>query len=104
MDSAIKKGTQLALAGAFLAAVSMAAVPAQAAEEEFEKCFGISEKGANDCASEAGNSCAGTSTVDFDPLAWKLVKKGTCATTMIDLPDGTKRPGSLEAITANTTG
>ena len=64
----MKKGTQLAIAGAFLAAVGIAgtAAPAQAADD-FEKCFGVSLKAQNDCASEGNNSCAGTSSTDFDP-------------------------------------
>ena len=63
-----------------------------------EKCFGIAKAGQNDCAAEGSNSCAGTSKVDFDPHGWKLVKKGTCTTTSVTLPDGKTRNGSLEAI------
>ncbi len=42
-----------------------------------EKCYGVAKAGQNDCAS-GKNSCAGTSRVDNDPAAWKLVAKGTC--------------------------
>jgi uncharacterized membrane protein len=91
------KITSLALAGALASAVSLATAPAQAADD-MEKCFGIAKAGQNDCAAEGSNSCAGTSKVDFDTQAWKLVKKGTCTTTNVTLPDGKARSGSLEPI------
>ena len=65
------------------------------AEGEMEKCFGVAEAGKNDCAAGAGTTCAGTSKVDFQGNAWKLVPVGTCTT--MELPDG--RMGSLEALT-----
>jgi uncharacterized membrane protein len=34
--------------------------------------------GKNDCAAGAGTTCAGTSTVDYDPAHWKYVAKGSC--------------------------
>lgn len=83
-----------ALASSVMAAISLANTAAMA-EGPTEKCFGIALAGQNDCASAGGNSCAGTSKVDYDKSAWKLVPKGTCEATMITLPDGTKRPGSL---------
>lgn len=43
-----------------------------------EKCFGIALKGQNDCKAGPGTSCAGTSTVDYQGNAWKLVEAGTC--------------------------
>jgi uncharacterized membrane protein len=86
----------LAIAGSLLTALALASAPAQA--EEKEKCFGISLAGQNDCAAEGGNSCAGTSKVDYDKAAWKLVPKGSCETTMVKLPDGTERAGSLTPI------
>lgn len=50
-----------------------------AAQADMEKCYGISKAGKNDCAaSEAGTSCAGTSTVDSDPNAWMYLPKGKC--------------------------
>ena len=51
-----------ALAGAFAAAMALAPVPVQAADEGAakEKCYGIATAGHNDCASAANNSCAGT--------------------------------------------
>lgn len=52
---------------------------AHAADESKEKCFGISKAGQNDCSSKnSKHSCAGQSTQDNDPNAFKLVAKGTC--------------------------
>ena len=98
MDQTLKNGSALALAGAFALALGMTVVaPAAGAQEtpaDKEKCVGISLASQNDCASqEAGTSCAGTSTVDYDGFAWKLVDKGTC--TAIETPLGM---GSLEPI------
>jgi len=45
-----------------------------------EKCFGVALKGENNCAAGPGTSCAGTSTVDYQGNAWKLVDAGTCET------------------------
>jgi uncharacterized membrane protein len=67
---------------------------------DMEKCFGVSEAGANDCAAGPGTTCAGTSTVDYQGNAWKLVPAGTCLT--MELPaaaDGTPRQGALEELT-----
>ena len=43
-----------------------------------DKCYGVALAGKNDCAAGAGTSCAGTSTVDYDPHHWKYVSKGSC--------------------------
>ena len=81
------------VAGAVATAVAgMTATPAAAAEQE--KCFGVSLAGQNDCAAGPGTSCAGTSKVDYQGNAWKLVPKGTCVT--MELPDD--RKGSLEEL------
>ncbi|MDX2211285.1 MAG: DUF2282 domain-containing protein [Sphingopyxis sp.] len=45
-----------------------------------EKCYGISLAGHNDCSAGPGTSCAGTSKVNHEGDAWKLVPKGTCTT------------------------
>lgn len=55
-----------------------------------EPCFGAALKGKNDCYAGAGTTCAGTSTVDYQGNAFKLVPAGTC--TAIKTPKG---PGSL---------
>jgi uncharacterized membrane protein len=57
---------------------------------KMEKCFGVALKGHNDCYAGAGTTCAGTSTVDYQGNAFKLVAKGTC--TAMQTPSG---PGSL---------
>src|SRR5215471_20010523 len=58
---------------------------------KFEKCYGVALKGQNDCFAGAGTTCAGTSTVDYQGNAWKIVAKGTC--TAMQTPKG---PGSLK--------
>lgn len=107
----------IVVATAFAAAVgSLAAAPVYAASKaemekmmkenqaktmkemktgKFEQCFGVALKGHNDCYAGAGTTCAGTSTVDYQGNAFKLVKKGTCTT--ISTPNG---HGSLTAIKA----
>lgn len=68
--------TALAFATALIAATSLAAPAAHAAEKE--KCYGVALKGQNDCKAGPGTSCAGTSTVDYQGNAWKLVDAGSC--------------------------
>lgn len=46
-----------------------------------EKCYGISLAGKNDCAAGPGTSCAGSSKMDYQSSAWRLVPAGTCVTT-----------------------
>lgn len=71
-----------ALALAMGSALSLAALPTTVhAADDMEKCFGVAMKGKNDCAAGAGTTCAGTSKVDHQADAWKLVPKGTCQTT-----------------------
>jgi uncharacterized membrane protein len=78
------------------AVIALAAGAAQAADKTGqaaggkEKCYGIAKAGQNDCMAGAGTSCAGTSKVDYDGQAWKMVPKGTCVTTQTP-----KGPGSL---------
>lgn len=81
----------LAVASALACALSGAAAHA---EGEMEKCFGVALAGQNDCKAGEGTTCAGTSKVDYQGNAWKLVPAGTCAT--MELPEG--RMGSLEAL------
>ncbi len=87
----------LAVASALATAIASTGGMALAAENE--KCFGVSLAGQNDCAAGEGTTCAGTSKVDYQGDAWKLVPAGTCVT--MELPaaaDGTARNGSLEAL------
>ena len=92
MSATLKTLTLTALAGAVTAAVASFSLPAAAAEENMEKCYGVALKGQNDCAA-GSSSCAGTSTVDYQGDAWKLVPAGTCTT--METPLG---PGSLTPI------
>ena len=43
-------------------------------------------KGQNDCAAGPGTTCAGTSKIDYQKNAFKLVPKGTCVS--MKTPDG----------------
>jgi uncharacterized membrane protein len=63
------------LAGALATIARAGPAPAQPGAD---KCYGVAMAGKNDCAAGAGTSCAGTSTVDYDPGHWKYVAKGTC--------------------------
>ncbi|MFA5968861.1 MAG: DUF2282 domain-containing protein [Sphingomonas sp.] len=68
-----------------LAAGAATAANAQAAKP-MEKCYGVSKAGKNDCKAGAGTSCAGTSHINYQGDAWKLVPAGTC--TKIKTPKG----------------
>ena len=85
----------LALAGALATALASLSVPVAAEEAAKEKCFGVSLKGANDCAAGPGTTCAATSKTDYQGNAWKHVAKGTCTT--MKTPKGM---GSLSPIKA----
>jgi uncharacterized membrane protein len=80
-----------AFAGALAMGVAMASYGADA-KQPMEKCYGVAKAGENDCKAGAGTSCAGTSKVDYQKNAWKLVPAGTCA--KIKTPNGN---GSLTA-------
>lgn len=69
--------------------------PAEAAKPAMEKCYGVSMAGKNDCAAGPGTTCAGSSKMDYQGNAWKLVPAGTCTT--IKTPKGM---GSLSPIKA----
>ena len=93
MDSKVKSGTSLAVAGAFAAALTMAATANTVKAADNEKCYGVAKAGENDCKAGKGTSCAGSSTIDYQGNAWKLVPKGTC--TAMETPFGN---GSLTCI------
>lgn len=76
-----RRSINLALAASVAAAVTSVSLPAQAQDAANEKCFGVSLKGKNDCAAGPGTTCAGTSKIDYQGNAWKLVPKGTCLKT-----------------------
>lgn len=73
--------TNTTLAATLALAVAAAAASTAEAATPMEKCYGVSLAGKNDCKAGAGTSCAGTSKVDYQGNAWKLVKAGTCTTT-----------------------
>jgi uncharacterized membrane protein len=84
-----------AAATAATLAIMIASSAASAADKPAsgsEKCFGIALAGKNDCKAGPGTSCAGTSRVNYQGDAFKLVKAGTCAS--IKTPKG---QGSLTA-------
>jgi uncharacterized membrane protein len=90
-----KKMQWTTVASGVAAALGLAAVATMNtanAQEGMEKCYGISLAGQNDCAAGPGTTCAGTSTIDYQSNAWKLVPQGTC--TAIETPHGN---GSLES-------
>jgi uncharacterized membrane protein len=94
--------TSLVLASALSSALATlaSAAPLTKAEDQAataahkEQCYGVALKGQNDCKAGPGTTCQGTSTVDFQGNAWKVVIGGTC--TSIVLPDG--KHGSLTAL------
>jgi uncharacterized membrane protein len=85
--------TAAMLAGSLATAMTLVAGQAAAQDASKEKCYGVSLAGKNDCAAGPGTTCAGTSKVDYQGNAWKLVPKGTCVT--MKTPKGT---GSLTPI------
>ena len=93
-DSLMSKTlTTVAIFAVLATSLAAGATSAQAASKQpMEKCFGVSKAGKNDCAAGAGTSCAGTSKVDYQKNAWKLVPAGTCV--KIKTPKGA---GSLSA-------
>lgn len=90
-----RRSINLALLGSLATALAALAAPVGAQDAAKEKCYGVALAGQNDCAAGPGTTCAGTSTVDYQGNAWKLVPAGTC--TQIDLPGD--RMGSLEPLT-----
>ena len=92
----MKNVTRIALLGSLASLVAGAALAADkpAAGADKEKCFGVALAGKNDCKAGAGTTCAGTSKVDYQGNAFKLVPKGTCTT--MKLPGD--RMGSLSEV------
>ena len=79
--------TSMVLGAVAALALSVATNTASAQTGPKEKCFGVAMAGQNDCAAGPGTTCAGTSKVDWQGNAWKLVGHGLC----------TKMGGSLTA-------
>lgn len=94
-----KTTTAAALALALGSFLTVASTPALAGDMEgMEKCYGVALKGKNDCKAGAGTSCAGSSTVDYQGDAWKLVPAGTCEDTAS--PTSPTGKGQLEPFEA----
>jgi uncharacterized membrane protein len=64
----------------------------EVASGKMEKCYGVALKGHNDCYAGAGTTCAGTSTVNYQGNAFKLVAKGTCVAMKTPKGHGTLKP------------
>jgi uncharacterized membrane protein len=93
MPQKINATTSFAIAAALTSALATVAATGTATAQTKEKCYGVSLKGQNDCAAGPGTTCAGTSKVDYQGNAWKLVDKGSCVTTQT--PFG---PGALKEV------
>jgi uncharacterized membrane protein len=88
--AAVSANAQMSPAQEKMMKENQAKTMAQMKTGKFEQCYGVALKGQNDCYAGAGTTCAGTSTVNYQGNAFKLVAKGTCTT--ISTPNG---PGSL---------
>ena len=88
--------TRAALAAsiAIASATALAASAHAETKPKMEKCYGVSLAGKNDCAAGPGTSCAGTSKVDYQGNAWKLVKAGTCTSIKTPKGNGTLSPNA----------
>lgn len=89
------RSTHATVAASLALAVAAAAIAAPASAQTkpaMEKCYGVSLAGKNDCKAGAGTSCAGTSKVNYQGDAWKLVKAGTCTTIKTPKGNGSLTP------------
>lgn len=66
--------TALSLA---LAAVASAQTHPEKPTYKFEKCYGVSKAGQNDCYTST-HACGHVSKVDGDPASWIYLPAGTC--------------------------
>lgn len=76
-----------------MAGMANQAAMAKMNNASMEKCYGVALAGQNDCKAGPGTTCAGTSKVDYQGNAFKMIDKGTCS--KIKTPRGT---GSLEPV------
>jgi uncharacterized membrane protein len=78
--------TKYIAASAIAAVASLAAAgiansqtgPAPKPEFSFEKCYGVSKAGMNDCQTNT-HSCAGTASADNQGDAWIYMPSGSCS-------------------------
>jgi uncharacterized membrane protein len=91
--SVSRSGLAIAAALSLAAGVAVADTkkPAKAPVAK-EACYGIAKAGQNDCKAGPGTSCAGSSKVDYDGKAFKLVDKGTCVTIKTPKGNGSLTP------------
>jgi uncharacterized membrane protein len=89
-----KKTFLLSIAAAALGAAATAHAETEAAAPaaEKEKCYGVADAGANDCAVEGKHSCAGAATTAGDANEWVFVPKGLCDR----LATGSLTPGAAD--------
>ncbi|MDA0676196.1 MAG: DUF2282 domain-containing protein [Proteobacteria bacterium] len=80
------------------ASIGFAATDVVAQQANQDKCFGVAMAGKNDCAAGPGTTCAGTSKVDYQGNAWKLVPAGSCEQMSFKTADGRTVMGSLKAM------
>ena len=66
------------LAAAVTLALATQTLPARAAGDAMEKCYGINAVAKNDCA-EGAHSCAGQATQAHDPKSFVLLPVGACS-------------------------
>ncbi|MDQ4148141.1 MAG: DUF2282 domain-containing protein [Pseudomonadota bacterium] len=92
----VSKSTLIASSVAFSMSVAALAYhphTASAAENKnMEKCYGVALAGKNDCKAGPGTTCAGTSKIDYQTNAWKLVPQGTCTQIKTPYGHGTLKP------------
>jgi uncharacterized membrane protein len=90
----LMRSTHAALAASLAVAIAGGATLSGAAQAApaMEKCYGVALAGKNDCKAGAGTSCAGTSKVNYQGNAWKLVKAGTCVTIKTPKGNGSLTP------------
>ena len=78
-----KSLTAAIIASAFGSAALLPSVassaPAAVPTYQFEKCYGVSAAGKNDCASTGNHDCAGLSKRASDPKSWVYLPSGTCS-------------------------
>ncbi|WP_119391951.1 BufA1 family periplasmic bufferin-type metallophore [Taklimakanibacter lacteus] len=77
IDTKLLVGTALAAFTAIAASGAIAG-PAEEPNFSFEKCYGVSKAGTNDCQTST-HSCAGTATADNQGDAWIYLPAGSCA-------------------------
>ncbi len=79
----------LAVALALASAAKAGPAPVQPGAD---KCYGVALAGKNDCAAGAGTSCAGTSTVDYDPTTGNTSPRALAKSMMTPKGHGSLHP------------